>query len=144
VNDEDGLWVGGGMLRTSAPDPSGNKYKNPNELFHVGKNTPRSGIVSIVLYRHTLENPSLNLHICTAAPPNCTVSESCAWLRRGLGLSSWQVLAGKSAPAPDLMQIGQPESAPRKGVCSFPQAIPFVWQVDARIVNKTQYVVVFC
>jgi hypothetical protein len=54
------------------------------------------------------------------------------------------VLAGKSAPAPDLMQIGQPESAPRKGVCSFPQAIPFVWQVDARIVNKTQYVVVFC
>jgi hypothetical protein len=59
-------------------------------------------------------------------------------------LSSWQALAGKPAPAPVLMQIGQPKSALRKGICSFPQAIPFVWQVDAQFVNKTQDIVVFC
>jgi hypothetical protein len=53
-------------------------------------------------------------------------------------------LAGKPSPAPDLMQFGQPESAPRKGDSSFPQAIAFVWQVDARNGNKTQDIVVFC
>jgi hypothetical protein len=56
----------------------------------------------------------------------------------------WQASAGKPEPAPDLMQIGQPETAPRMAVCGFPQAIAFVWQVDARIVNKTQDIVVFC
>jgi hypothetical protein len=54
------------------------------------------------------------------------------------------VPTGKIAPAPDLLQIGLPESAPRKAVCSFPQANPFVWQVDAQFVNKTQDIVVFC
>jgi hypothetical protein len=55
-----------------------------------------------------------------------------------------QALAVKPAPAPHLMQIGQPESAPRVDVCGFPQAIPFVCQVDARIGYKTQDIVVFC
>jgi len=54
-----------------------------------------------------------------------------------------KVPTNKPEPAPDLMQIGQPKSAPRKGVCSFPQAIAFVWQVDARNGNKTQDIVVF-
>jgi hypothetical protein len=46
--------------------------------------------------------------------------------------------------APDLEQIGRPETRAPQGSLRFPQAIAFVWKVDAGKVNKIQDIVVYC
>jgi hypothetical protein len=51
---------------------------------------------------------------------------------------------GKSQVALNLGQSWSGKPAQRLGLLSFPQAIAFVWKVDARNVNKTQDIVVCC
>jgi hypothetical protein len=53
-------------------------------------------------------------------------------------------MARKAHSAPAFVQEAQPEAASGKGHSSFPQAFPFVSQVDSTNANKIQDVVVFC